>query len=231
MLPRIDLTLTARWLIAGWLAAVALFRGAPSVDTDIAGLFWSPEAGFGRIDRPLWDFLRNLLWDLEILLFIVAAAAFLRAFAKGRAVMGLGVRAWGFIAGVFLLAPGLLVNGWLKMHSGRARPAHVAEFGGDRQFTPAGQFADQCLKNCSFVSGEVSSAVALGLALWVVSAVWRLENWLRIYLRVAGVLIPVFVAAQRVSSGRHFASDTVFAALVTLTIGWGLYALLTRGRG
>ncbi|MFT3688115.1 phosphatase PAP2 family protein [Paenirhodobacter sp.] len=231
MLPRIDLSLTGRWLLAGWLAAGVLFWGAPSVDLDIARLFWRDGAGFTLIDRPLWDFLRNALWNAEIVVFAVALVAWIRAGLKGRDVLGMGARAWGFVAGLFLLAPGLLANGWLKSHSGRARPADIIEFGGDRLFTPAGSFADQCAKNCAFVSGEVSAAVALGVALWLVSAVWRLEPWQRIYLRVAGVLIPVFITVQRLTTGRHFASDAVFATLLTLAVGWGLYALLTWRRG
>lgn len=231
MLPRIDLSLTGRWLLAGWLAAVMLFRGAPSVDLDISRLFWRAGEGFNLIDRPLWELLRDILWDAEIVVFVVALVALLRAALIGRDVLGMGRRAWGFIFGLFLLAPGLLVNGWLKSYSGRARPANVVDFGGDKLFSPAGSFVDQCAKNCSFVSGEVSSAVALGVALWVVAAVWRLEHWQRTYLRVAGVLIPVFVTVQRVAAGRHFASDAVFAALLTLSVAWGLYALLTWRRG
>lgn len=88
----------------------------------------------------------------------------------------------------------------------------------------------QCARNCSFVSGETSSAVALGVAFWIASAVWRLENWQRLYLRVAGVLIPVFVIVQRVTSGRHFLSDAVFATLLVLTLAWGLLALASRAR-
>lgn len=231
MLPRIDLSLTGRWLLAGWLAAIVLFRGAPSVDLDIARLFWLPGEGFDLIDRPLWEFLRNALWNVEIVVFFIALVAWAMCPIKGRDVLGMGTRAWGFVTGLFLLAPVLLVNGWLKTYSGRARPSNVIEFGGDKLFSPAGSFVDQCTKNCSFVSGEVSSAVALGVTLWLVSAVWRLERWQQLYLRVAGVLIPMFVTVQRITAGRHFASDAIFASLLTLSVAWGLYALLTWRRG
>lgn len=225
-MPRLDLSLTGRWLLAGWIAAVALFCGAPSVDLAISGLFWHAGAGFDVITNPLWEWLRQRLWDLALIVLVVAIVAMVRAFAKGRNVCGLPSRAWGFVVTLYLLGPGLIVNGVLKAYSGRARPAFVTEFGGTKLFTPAGQFADQCTRNCSFVSGEVSAAVALAVALWLASVLWsRIERWQRLYLRAVALFIPAFVIVQRVATGRHFASDAVFAALITLTLAWGLYAL------
>lgn len=133
MLPRIDLSLTARWLLAGWLAAVVLFRGAPTVDIDFARLFWSPETGW--FDRPLWQSLRDVVWNAEIALFAVAVIACGIGVAKRRAVLGMGASVWGYIAALFLIGPVLLVNAWLKSYSGRARPASITEFGGNRLFS------------------------------------------------------------------------------------------------
>lgn len=227
-MPRIDFAMTGRWLLAGWLAAIALFRGAPSVDLDITRLFWSAGQGFARVDSALWNFMRAAIWDAAIVLFLFAAYATVRGLLTGRPVAGMVVAPWGYLATLFIAAPGVVVNGWLKAQSGRARPANVAEFGGTQHFTPAGQFADQCSGNCSFVSGEVSAAVVLGVALWLVAAsLHRLESWQRLYLRVAGLFFPGFIMVQRVVTGRHFPSDTVFAALVTLSLGWMLYAIFS----
>ncbi len=231
-MPRLDLSLTGRWLLAGWFAAVMLFRGAPSVDLAISGLFWHAGSGFDVITNPLWEWLRQRLWDLALIVLAVAIVAGLRAFAKGRSVWGLPARAWGFVVALYVLGPGLIVNGFLKAYSGRARPAFVTEFGGTRLFTPAGTFTDQCTRNCSFVSGEVSAAVALAVALWLASVLWtRIEGWQRLYLRAVALFIPAFVIVQRVATGRHFASDAVFAALITLTLAWGLYALFAGQLG
>ncbi|MDF2140571.1 phosphatase PAP2 family protein [Paenirhodobacter sp. CAU 1674] len=242
-MPQIDYQMTGRWLIAGWLVALALFRGAPGVDLAITGLFWhGPEAGFSPLaDRWMWEFLRQRLWDVSILVFLATPFALWRALARNRPVLDLPARVWGFVFTLYLLGPLLLVNGFLKAQSGRARPANVTEFGGDRLFTPAGQFADQCSANCSFVSGEVAAAVVLGICLWLALSFWRarLARWLVIYGRVVAVFIPVFVIVQRVGTGRHFASDAVFAALFMLTLAWALHAIfagqlapwLARGRG
>ncbi|AOZ70281.1 hypothetical protein LPB142_13905 [Rhodobacter xanthinilyticus] len=229
-MPQIDLTMTGRWLLAGWLGAVALFLGAPSVDLAISGLFW--DQGWALSDRWVWEFLRQRVWDVSILLFLASPFALWRALARRRAVLGLPARAWGFLFTLYLLVPGLLVNGYLKAHSGRARPGDVAEFGGAHLFSPAGTFTDQCARNCSFVSGEVSAATVLGVALWLWASLARsLEGWQRVYLRVLGVAVVVFTAVQRVMTGRHFPSDAVFAALITLTAAWALAAVFSGQAG
>lgn len=227
-MPKIDLQLTGRWLLAGWLAAFALFRGVPSVDLAIAQWFWREGTGFFMLDNALWEWLRQRIWDASILLLLVSLYALVRAVLTGRWVLGLAASVWGYLVVLFVAGPGVVVNGWLKMYSGRARPANVTEFGGTQLFTPAGQFADQCAKNCSFVSGEVSAAVVLGVALWIFAAGLRkLEDWQRSYLRVLAVVVPLFVMAQRVVTGRHFPSDTVFALLITLSLGWILHAIFS----
>lgn len=227
-MPRIDLQLTGRWLLAGWLVAFALFRGAPSVDLAIAHWFWREGTGFFMLDNALWEWLRQRLWDASILLLLFALYALARAVLTGRSVIGLTAAVWGYLVAFFVTGPGVVVNGWLKAYSGRARPANVTEFGGAHAFTPAGQFADQCAANCSFVSGEVSAAAVLGVALWIFAASLRkLEGWQRGYLRVAGVFVPLFVMAQRIVTGRHFPSDTVFALLITLSLGWILYTIFS----
>lgn len=232
-MPPIDYQMTGRWLLAGWLAAVMLFMGAPSVDLAISGLFWRAGAGFTVIGNPFWEFLRHRIWDVSILLFLGAFIAAWRSAQGARPVLGLPATVWGFVAALYLAGPILVVNLFLKAQSGRARPAYVQEFGGDRLFTPAGTFADQCASNCSFVSGEVSAAVVLGLALWLAAGLWRgrFSAWVIGYLRVVAVVVPTFVIVQRVSSGRHFTSDAIFAALITLSLAWALHAAFSGALG
>ncbi|QLQ19882.1 MAG: phosphatase PAP2 family protein [Exiguobacterium profundum] len=66
----------------------------------------------------------------------------------------------GFVLAVYALGTGVLVHGLLKAYWGRARPAQVTEFGGIAAFTPPWLISQECTRNCSFVSGEVSGAVA-----------------------------------------------------------------------
>lgn len=229
----IDLLRSAGWLVLGWLVSIALFRGLPGVDLFVTGLFWREGGGFALTGNAGWEWLRQRLWDMALGMVLLSALAAWWTHRKVRPLAGLTRWGWGGIFALFLLGPGLVVNGWLKAFSGRARPAHVTEFGGDKLFTPAGQFTDQCAANCSFVSGEVSAATALALALWLIALAlpigWApLRRGLRFGLQALALAIPVFVIAQRVATGRHFASDAVFAVLITLSLGWGLIAVLGR---
>ena len=100
---------------------------------------------------------------------------------------------------------------------GRARPANVGEFGGTAAFTPPLWPADECLRNCSFVSGEASGATALAVTIWLLSAPIR-PPWLRHGCRALAVGICLVCSSFRVVAGRHFLSDVVFAVLLVTGI-------------
>ncbi|WP_223632079.1 phosphatase PAP2 family protein [Rhodobacter sp. TJ_12] len=227
-MPKLDLIHWGYWLTFGWLFSIVLFRHFTSVDPAITGLFYSPDAGFPLGDNALLNLLREWIWDGAIVVFLVAGLAWFwvarrrslwgRGFGGGT-LAGLSNTGWRAIFGTFLLGPGLIVNGWLKSFSGRARPANTTLFGGDKQFSLAGDFTDQCASNCSFVSGEVAAGTALAVTVWFVTAAVPYA-WLRASLRGLGLLVPAFVIFQRVATGRHFPSDAVFAVLITATIAW-----------
>ena len=229
--PKNDLARSGWLLLALWVGALVVFRAVPGIDIFVSGLFYRGPAGFSVITSPLWEWLRQRIWDLAILAFLVALVCWPLALWKRRAVLRLGARGWGFVLGLFFFAPILIVNGFLKANSGRARPAEVDLFGGAHHFTIAGDFTDQCARNCSFVSGEVSAAVALSVLIWLGAEALRsrLPRWGLLYLRAVAVFVAVFDALQRVATGRHFLSDTVFAALVSLSVAWLLWGLIYGG--
>jgi membrane-associated phospholipid phosphatase len=112
-----------------------------------------------------------------------------------------------------LVGPGLLVNVVLKDHWGRARPSQVTEFGGTRTFTPALSLSDQCPRNCSFVSGEVS------LGFWWLSFAFAVPPGRRRQLLVGAALaMGAFIGGLRVAGGGHFLSDAIFSGLMTITV-------------
>ncbi len=93
---------------------------------------------------------------------VLIAAAVL--FGTGRTMLqrgglvGLAQARWCFLIAVLAIGPGLVANVMLKDNWGRARPRQVVEFGGTKHFTPPLVPARECARNCSFVSGEASSA-------------------------------------------------------------------------
>jgi lipid A 4'-phosphatase len=114
------------------------------------------------------------------------------------------------------LGPGLLVNGILKSHSGRARPHQVMAFGGNKQFTQAFALSNQCAANCSFVSGE--SAVGFFGLTFVFVAQRR-----RKAIAVASILLGLLLGFVRMGQGAHFFSDVIFSGVFTFLVSYLLY--------
>lgn len=223
----------AAWGIGSVIAVAELgFAVFPQIDIGFSRLFYQPQAGFALAGSTALESFRDLVWTLAIIMFVLAVAGAGLAWAKGR-FLSLGLRDWGFIALLYILGPGLLVNGGLKEHWGRARPADVAEFGGPLSFTTPWLPSDQCASNCSFVSGEVSAAVVLAVALMMLrpGLARHVPGWVVKIGTLAVLAIPVAVMLQRIATGRHFLSDTLFAVLFMLALALLLRALLWRRDG
>jgi lipid A 4'-phosphatase len=85
-----------------------------------------------------------------------------------------------------------------------------------RPETPRGT----CNRNCSFVSGEVSSAA------WTIAPAILVPGPLR-YVAIGGAFVfTIVIAVVRMAAGGHFFSDAVFAALFTALIVWLTYRLI-----
>ena len=120
------------------------------------------------------------------------------------------------LALVSLVGSGLLINLGVKERWGRARPVQVAEFGGQKHFTPALQPADQCAHNCSFVSGHAASGFVL-MAVGLMGPVAVRRRWLAIGLAAGAV-----AGLARIMEGGHFLSDTLFSGWLIWATGWVL---------
>lgn len=218
-MPPSDLQAAAIRLFLAFSLSAAVFTLWPGLDLWFSGLFHDPAAGFWLVQSRALELWRDLVWNLSIGLFLLSLAGLIAA-AFGKSFLGAAGRVWGFVAALYLLGPILLVDRLLKEHWGRARPAHVIEFGGTEGFTPALLPTDQCAGNCSFVSGEGSAAVALGIcmiALRPAVARWLSVGGVKAWT-AAAFLIPLATLLQRIATGRHFLSDSVFAAIFMLAL-------------
>ncbi len=121
------------------------------------------------------------------------------------------------------MAPGLTINVILKDHWGRARPYAVKEFGGPENFTPWWDPRGTCTGNCSFIAGEPSGAF------WTLApaAVLAPPQWRAIAFGAA-VAYGTGVGLMRIAFGAHFASDVIFAGVITFLIIWLVHGLLYR---
>lgn len=204
------------------LIVVMVFSAFPALDLAISHAFTAGTGGFRAAAVPAIGLLNAVIRRvLELLAFasvlLTLAALLLRLRPQS------GIRNWLFLSLVLLAGPGLIVNLLLKAHSGRARPAHVLEFGGAHPFTPMLRFAEHCSSNCSFSSGETALSSALvfaGLAL-----VWPRLRRRRGLVLAAGLALIGLTLLLRVALGRHFASDVLFSVSVSAFVCLGAYRL------
>lgn len=219
----------------GLLAALAalvfgIFGLWPGLDLWVSGWFFDPVAGFAPYAEGGWKVLRLAVWRLSEVVLVVSVLAVLAGLIAPWPALRASRRLWLYIVALYLLAPGLLVDSILKPLWGRARPAQVAEFGGTLAFTPPHVLSQQCTRNCSFVSGEVAGAVALAVALFALLDHFggRITAPMRALMQAIILLLPLFVAVQRIAAGRHFLSDALLATIFVLLCAVLLKPLILR---
>ncbi len=217
-------------LTAGMLA---LFRALPELDMFVSRLAFSSTACEpGTVSKICGDFLLQnnktfialRKFNLNMINFFAMAAIGLvlfQLFFTSRTT-GDDLRKSALVIGTLILATGVLVNLVLKNSWGRPRPFKVDQLGGDLPFVLPGTFSSYCDTNCSFVSGEASSAAWLLTFLLFIPGLWR---W------VAGLVLManmIFFSGLRVAFGRHFLSDVVMSVLFTLCVFMALQALFSH---
>jgi len=195
----------------------AYFVLLPGVDLAASGLFYDPSAGFSASADPILRALRkssSWVMGLTLLgLIVIAVRGWWTGWREAR-------RALFLISGL-ALASGVVVNGVFKSLWGRARPIQIETFGGDADFTTAWRVTDQCLSNCSFVSGEASSAAWLAaVALVMTPGPWRTT------VIPAAFAYAAALSFNRLLFGGHFLSDIVLSWAITVVVLCVLHRLM-----
>ena len=219
---------TGRYLAiaAATTAAVALlFTLFPGIDLFVSGLFYDPARGFFLERTRLLMFLDDVMRPILNLGGIGAAIFFLLKALSERPARWSSSRRIYFVLTSVLLGPGLLVSVILKPHWGRARPIQTEPFGGDKLFTPPLQIADQCVGNCSFVSGDVAFFATL-LAIALLARPTRRTFWVSVV-----AVLTALVILKRLAAGAHFFSDTLFATLFPVLVVLVAYRWMLEGKG
>ncbi|WAP70741.1 glycosyltransferase [Jiella pelagia] len=130
-----------------------------------------------------------------------------------------------YVLAVYAIGPGLIVNAILKNTIGRARPRNLAEFGGDLDFTPVWQLGGQCVRNCSFSSGEAAAAAA------VLALVFVIPRQDRLPLGLGLLAVAAMVSAARIAAGGHFLSDVLISWIIVLATIIALRPMFYGERG
>lgn len=221
MAPNTIRTLWVTLLTAFSLSAL-FFIAVPGIDIAVSSIFFRNVDGFWLENVAFLSTYRTAFNILSISLAVSAPILWVASYRHGP-VFKVPNRVWAFITLLYVVGPGLLVNGVFKSAIGRARPADVIDFGGEDTFTKAFDLTGQCQGNCSFVSGEGASATAFFISVLVLSN--TLANKSPRYLLIAlGFVSSSIAATLRVMKGRHFISDAVlavlFMALLAVLLSW-----------
>lgn len=202
----------ARTLLLATVALSLVFFIFSGLDVWFSRQFYDPEIGFPAQRIPALQWLRDLA-----ALTIWATVAGLAVSLIVKLVRPSGPSPIAPVKSLFLFAtlvigPGLLVNGLFKTFWGRPRPIAIEAFGGDLPFVEVWRISDYCDRNCSFVSGEASSAIWLIALALVVPIAWRNR------VAIVALILAVMFSLNRVAFGGHFLSDVLLSWTMTLLV-------------
>ena len=198
-----------------------IFAAVPELDLIVSRFFWDPAAGFEFNQSSFLiafrDTNRFLPWVLiggaTTLLILSPFVRHMRFPPAPHKLL--------FLVTFFAAGPGLSVH-LIKMLVGRARPKALEEFGGSALFTPPWELTNYCVRNCSFISGEASSAFAL-----LTLVVFIRPRYYKLYIGVISIFAAAF-SFNRVVFGAHFLSDVVIAWNVMFVLAVLLWRVFSR---
>ena len=187
----------------------------PEADIAFSSLFY--EDGF-YLKGSLYElFFYKSVPIVVTILVLGSISLFLYNISFKKNLLAINAKKIIYIILVLSLAPGLIVNATFKGNWGRARPADIVQFGGEKIFTPAFVLSNQ--KGNSFSSGHGSAAFSvLGFAL-------LMRRHRRLWIALA-LSYGVAVSFARIIAGGHFLSDNVASFFVVYITTHILYYFL-----
>lgn len=208
---------TVWWILVGLLLATLVFRKIPALDIEASRLFF--DDGFFLAREDFWRGVRRLSITLTKLLVPLLLVLWILRLLRPAGNPHLPFVKLAFPTLSLLLGPVLVTNLIFKENWGRPRPKHLEVFGGDASFILPWDVSDQCVSNCSFVSGETSSAIWLFSLIPLLPVAWHYRAlWL-----VA--LYTLVISGLRIAFGGHFLSDVVFSILLNGLVIWWVWGL------
>lgn len=212
-------------LFAFWWLLLLVFNKFPEIDLSVAqSVFTNAPCPFSD---PVSKICGKFAYDRNALFVFARAVTLVLPYIAIIILLALPILSWNrlgplwrtpkidrCIAALLSLALGcgLIVNLILKGFSGRPRPRGTDLFGGTLDFVQAGSFAGKCLRNCSFISGEASSAG------WLLCLILLLPRRWRLPLGIPLAMISLLMPTMRVLTGAHYLSDVVLGWLSSLVI-------------
>ena len=192
------------------LAALTALFCIPALDTGASALFYT--GGFSWNPRGLLEFARAAVPTLIVGTLLFCVLVWIMTLFSKDWIWDLSTRRVMYLLATAALGPGLLVETVLKPNWGRARPKDITLFGGDHAYSAPFVMADECTRNCSFVSGHAAIAFWVTAYAFLLPPHWRGRGlWL-------GAGVGLLVGFVRVVQGAHFASDVIAAGLMVVAV-------------
>ncbi|MDD5035405.1 MAG: phosphatase PAP2 family protein [Methylococcaceae bacterium] len=209
-----------RWVSIGFVLACLASLLFPQADLYFSRFFYTAEQGFYLKTQPWVLFIYDGVPVLGNAMAYLFAGLFLASFLSSPARFPYRLRyPCLYLLLALLIGPGLLVNKVFKDHWGRARPFQVTEFGGKQQYTPPLYPTDQCLRNCSFVSGH--AALGFFFCAFAFADPSRRRSWMAFALSTGGL-----IGLTRIGQGKHFFFDVVFCFFLVYFSSWLIQFLI-----
>lgn len=210
---------------AVWLLALTwLFLLFPGLDLWVSGLFYDPGAGWVYARGWFAEFVRKGLPTVMIGALLFTVFLWGAGLIYRQRFLGIDGRVTAFLVSSLAIGPGLIVNSLLKENWGRGRPNDMLVFGGEFPYAPPGMIVDQCVSNCSFTSGHGA------LGFWAVAFAFLVPKRHRAEAVAVALLFGLMVSFVRIVQGGHFLSDTIWSAVIVLTVTWALHRLILGKR-
>lgn len=204
------------------VATIILFA---VTDLDITSARWFYHPGQSNpwpvANQPVWLFFYNSAPWVTGSLAVAGTAALIAGLLRKEARK---FRTYGlFILLCVAIGPGLIVNGILKDHWGRARPRQIVEFGGKHQYTPP--LVPAGAHGKSFPCGHCSVGYLYGAGWWL----WRRRSpRIAALSLLVGLLLGTLLGFGRLAAGGHFLSDNLWSGLIALGAAHVLYYFVLR---
>lgn len=209
------------------LSAIALFAFFPELDLAVSRSFFDPEtAKFPYGEALLVNIFHYGIYVLALV--ILGTTGLMLAGYYGKQYIPIlgripcpDHRVVLFLMLAFMLGPVLLVHQGFKEVWGRERPVDIQEFGGEKSYSSMFEIHPE-RDGTSFVSGHS----AVGFYMMIFAFIVGTKK--RVAYAIAGGVFGTIAAFARIAEGKHFLSDTIFGALVTLWVITVLYDLLLK---
>lgn len=205
-------------------AVVGIVFGVfPELDLKIAALFYDPASHrFPMQASHLASFARDAAMWITWAFALPALVSLAVKIVLPRRRMLVSPRVTLFLTLSIVLTAGIISNAGFKTYWGRPRPVATAEFGGPWQFKAWWNPTGQCPRNCSFYSGEATTAFWTYAPAALAPPQWRPLAY------VAATVFGLATGLLRMAFGGHYFTDVIFGGVMAFLIVWVMHGIYYR---